>query len=184
MKENQTVERFSTLFVRRQDSPIAVAAMPWLVRDATAAPAPSDSCSRRHEDAAIMPTTDLESLRKAVQEFRPNPHRVPFNNLKPFHDTIMELRGKNASYFIIAEVLQQNGVKTSRALVAEYGRRVLDGGKSRQPQISWPRPKVRQSWLQNPHRSRQHRSLRRRTISSRRQKRILYTIQADRTLPT
>ena len=74
---------------------------------------------------------DLESLRKAVQEFRPNPHRVPFNNLKPFHDSIMELRGKNASYFIIAEILQQNGVKTSRARVAEYGRIVLDGGKSR-----------------------------------------------------
>jgi hypothetical protein len=77
------------------------------------------------------PTPDLESLRKAVQEFRPNPHRVPFNNLKPFHDSIMELRGKNASYFIIAEILQQNGVKTSRARVAEYGRIVLDGGKSR-----------------------------------------------------
>jgi hypothetical protein len=77
------------------------------------------------------PTPDLESLRKAVQEFRPNPHRVPFNNLKPFHDSIMELRGKNASYFIIAEILQQNGAKTSRARVAEYGRIVLDGGKSR-----------------------------------------------------
>jgi len=77
------------------------------------------------------PTPDLESLRKAVQEFRPNPHRVPFNNLKPFHDSIMELRGKNASYFIIAEILQQSGVKTSRARVAEYGRIVLDGGKSR-----------------------------------------------------
>jgi predicted sugar kinase len=43
----------------------------------------------------------------------------------------LELRGKNASYFIIAEILQQNGVKTSRARVAEYGRIVLDGGKSR-----------------------------------------------------
>ncbi len=77
------------------------------------------------------PTPDLESLRKAVQEFRPNPHRVPFNNLKPFHDSIVELRNKNASYFLIAEILQQNGIKTSRARVAEYGRIVLDGGKSR-----------------------------------------------------
>ena len=77
------------------------------------------------------PTPDLESLRKAVQAFRPNSHRVPFNNLKPFHDSIAELRGKKASYFIIAEILQQNGVKTSRARVAEYGRIVLDGGKSR-----------------------------------------------------
>jgi hypothetical protein len=76
-------------------------------------------------------TPDLESLRKAVQEFRPNSHRVQFNNLKPFHDSIAELRGKKASYSIIAEILQQNGVKTSRARVAEYGRIVLDGGKSR-----------------------------------------------------
>ena len=79
----------------------------------------------------ITPAPDLESLRKAVQEFRPNPHRIPFNNLKPFHDSIVELRGKNASYFLIAEILQQNGVKTSRARVAEYGRIVLEGGKSR-----------------------------------------------------
>jgi hypothetical protein len=77
------------------------------------------------------PTPDLESLHRAVQEFRPNSHRVPFNNLKPFHDSIVELRGKKASYFIIAEILQQNGVKASRARVAEYGRIVLDGGKSR-----------------------------------------------------
>jgi hypothetical protein len=81
--------------------------------------------------SASPSTPDLESLRAAVQEFRPNPHRVPFNNLKPFHDSILELRGKKASYFIIAEILQQNGVKTSRARVAEYGRIVLDGGKSR-----------------------------------------------------
>ena len=79
----------------------------------------------------ITPAPDLESLRKAVQEFRLNPHRIPFNNLKPFHDSIVELRGKNASYFLIAEILQQNGVKTSRARVAEYGRIVLEGGKSR-----------------------------------------------------
>jgi hypothetical protein len=80
---------------------------------------------------ASPPTPNLELLHKAVQEFRLNPRRVPFNNLKPFHDSIVELRGKKASYFVIAEILQQNGVKTSRARVAEYGRVVLDGGKSR-----------------------------------------------------
>jgi len=73
---------------------------------------------------------DLESLHKAVQEFQPNPRRVPFNNLKPFHDSIATLRAKQASYSVIAELLQQNGVKTSRARVAEYGRIILDGGKS------------------------------------------------------
>jgi len=78
-----------------------------------------------------QPTPDLESLRKAIQEFRPNPHRVPFSNLKPFHDDIVELHRKRASYASIADLLQQHGVKTSRARVAEYGRIVLDGGKSR-----------------------------------------------------
>jgi hypothetical protein len=78
-----------------------------------------------------QPTLDLESLRKAIQEFRPNPHRVPFNSLKPFHDSIVELRAKRASYRSVAELLQQHGVKTSRARVAEYGRIILDGGKSR-----------------------------------------------------
>jgi len=43
----------------------------------------------------------------------------------------MELRGKNASYAAIADLLIQNGVKTSRARVAEYGRIVLEGGKRR-----------------------------------------------------
>ena len=79
----------------------------------------------------ITPMPDLESLRKAVREFRPNPHRVPFNGLKPVHDSIVELRKQNASYAAIAELLQQHGVKTSRARVAEYGRIVLEGGKSR-----------------------------------------------------
>ena len=77
------------------------------------------------------PTPDLEGLRKAVQEFRPNPHRVPFNGLKPVHDSILELRKQNASYAAIAELLEQHGIKTSRARVAEYGRIVLEGGKSR-----------------------------------------------------
>jgi len=79
----------------------------------------------------VKPTPDLEALRKAIQEFRPNSHRVPFSNLKPVHDSITELRKQNASYAVIAELLQQHGVKTSRARVAEYGRIVLDGGKSR-----------------------------------------------------
>ena len=77
------------------------------------------------------PTPDLESLRKAVREFRPNPRRVPFNGLKPVHDFIAELRKQNASYAAIAELLEQHGVTTSRARVAEYGRIVLEGGKSR-----------------------------------------------------
>jgi hypothetical protein len=37
-----------------------------------------------------IPTPDLESLRKAVQEFRPVPHRVPFIGLKPVHDSIVD----------------------------------------------------------------------------------------------
>jgi hypothetical protein len=79
----------------------------------------------------ITPTLDLESLRKAIREYQPDPSRIPFNNLKPFHDSIVELRGKNASYAAIAELLQQHGVQTSRARVAEYGRIILEGGKKR-----------------------------------------------------
>ena len=81
-----------------------------------------------------MPTTstpDLEGLRKAVQEFRLIPHRVPFTSLKLVHDSIVELRKQTVSYAAIAELLQQHGVKTSRARVAEYGRIVLEGGKKR-----------------------------------------------------
>ena len=78
------------------------------------------------------PTTpNLELLRKAIREYQPDPSRIPFSNLKPFHDSIVELRGKNASYAAIAELLEQHGVKTSRARVAEYGRIVLVGGKKR-----------------------------------------------------
>src|SRR5208282_4125456 len=65
------------------------------------------------------------------REFRPNPHRVQFNGLKLVHDSIEELRKQNVSYAAIAELLQQHGVKTSRARVAEYGRIVLEGGKKR-----------------------------------------------------
>ena len=81
--------------------------------------------------SASPPTPNPELLRKVVQEYQPNPSRVPFSNLKPFHDSIVALRGKKASYAVIADLLQQNGVKTSRARVAEYGRIVLDGGKTR-----------------------------------------------------
>ena len=82
-------------------------------------------------DANLPSSLNLESLRKAVQDFHPNPSRIPFHNLKPFHDSIVELRGKTASYSLIAELLQQHGVKTSRARVAEYGRVILDGGRRR-----------------------------------------------------
>jgi len=82
-------------------------------------------------DTSTIPTPDIESLRKAIREYQPDPSRIPFSNLKPFHDSIVELRGKNASYAAIAELLEQHGIKTSRARVAEYGRIVLEGGKSR-----------------------------------------------------
>jgi hypothetical protein len=74
---------------------------------------------------------DLGSLRKAIQEYQLNPRRVPFSHLTPFHDAIVELRSKQASYSVIAELLQQHGVQTSRARVAEYSRIVLNGGRSR-----------------------------------------------------
>ena len=51
------------------------------------------------------PTPDLEGLRKAAQEFQPNPHRVPFNGLKPVHDSIVELRKQTVSYAAIADLL-------------------------------------------------------------------------------
>ena len=140
------------------------------------------------------PTTpDLESLRKAVQEFQPNPHRVPFNNLKPFHDSIVELRGKNASYAAIAELLQQHGVKTSRARVAEYGRIVLEGGKTRKrrkraktaPAVNTPAtPQSAPAVAAKPAPATPAPTLRRRAMSRRHQKKILHTIHADRTLPT
>lgn len=88
-------------------------------------------------------TPNLEMLRQAVREYQPNPRRVPFSNLKPLHDAIAEMRRKCASYETIAELLQQHGIKTSRARVAEYGRIVLDGGKTRKrrrPQRFIPTP--------------------------------------------
>jgi hypothetical protein len=82
-------------------------------------------------NSPTTPIPDLEGLRKAVQEFQPNPRRIPFTNLKTVHDCIAKLRQQQVSYATIADLLQQHGVKTSRARVAEYGRIVLDGGKSR-----------------------------------------------------
>ena len=78
-----------------------------------------------------IPTPDLESLRKAVQEFQPSPHRVPITSLKLVHDSIVDMRRRKFSYATITDLLQQHGVKTSRARVAEYGRIVLEGGKKR-----------------------------------------------------
>ena len=66
-----------------------------------------------------------------MQEFQPNPRRVPFRNLEPFRDSIETLRVKGASYAVITDLLRQHGVKTSRARVAEYGRTVLDKQKPR-----------------------------------------------------
>lgn len=80
---------------------------------------------------ASPPTPNFELLHKAIQDYQPNPNRVPFGNLKPFHDSIVELRSKKASYAVIADLLKQHGVKTSGARVAEYGRIVLEGGKRR-----------------------------------------------------
>jgi hypothetical protein len=76
-------------------------------------------------------TPNLELLRQAVQEFQPNMSRIPFHVLKPHHEFIVMLRAKKASYRSIADLLEKHGVHTSRARVAEYGRIVLDGGKSR-----------------------------------------------------
>src|SRR5262245_31002715 len=77
------------------------------------------------------PTSNLESLRKFAQEFQPTQRRIPFRNLEPFRDSIETLRAKGASYAVIAALLGEHGVETSRARVAEYGRTVLDKQKPR-----------------------------------------------------
>jgi hypothetical protein len=74
---------------------------------------------------------DPEVLRKIAEEFQPAPSRIPFHTLKPYHEFIVMLRAKRASYRSVAELLEQQGVKTSVARVAEYGRIVLGGGKRR-----------------------------------------------------
>jgi hypothetical protein len=76
-------------------------------------------------------TPDPEVLRKIAEEFQPASSRIPFHTLKPYHEFIVMLRTKRASYRSVAELLEQQGVKTSVARVAEYGRIVLDGGKRR-----------------------------------------------------
>ena len=76
-------------------------------------------------------TPDPEALRKIAEEFQPAPSRIPFHTLKPYHEFIVMLRAKRASYRSVAELLEQQGVKTSVARVAEYGRIVLGGGKRR-----------------------------------------------------
>jgi hypothetical protein len=76
-------------------------------------------------------TPDPELLRKIAEEFHPAPSRIPFHALRPYHEFIVLLRAKRASYRSVAELLEQQGVKTSVARVAEYGRIVLDGGKRR-----------------------------------------------------
>jgi len=142
--------------------------------------------------STLPSTPDLESLHKAVQEFRPVPHRVPFNGLKLVHDSIVDLRKQNVSYAAIAELLQQHGVKTSRARVAEYGRIVLEGGKSRKrrkraktaPAANIPAtPQSAPAVAANPRRPRRRQQLSR-AMSRRPQKNIHHTIHADRTLPT
>ena len=76
-------------------------------------------------------TPDPEVLRKIAEEFQPAPSRIPFHTLKPYHEFIVMLRSKRASYRSVAELLGQQGVKTSVARVAEYGRIILNGGKRR-----------------------------------------------------
>ena len=76
-------------------------------------------------------TPDPEVLRKIAEEFQPAPSRIPFHTLKPYHEFIVMLRTKRASYRSVAELLEKQGVKTSVARVAEYGRIILNGGKRR-----------------------------------------------------
>ena len=71
------------------------------------------------------------ALQKEIENFQPNPRRVLFYHLKPFHDQIVEWRSMQASYRTIMHLLKGKGVKTSRARVAEYGRVVLDGKRPR-----------------------------------------------------
>jgi hypothetical protein len=77
---------------------------------------------------------NLELLRRAVQEFQPVSSRIPFQALRPYHEFIVMLRAKSASYRSVAELLEKHGVHTSRARVAEYGRIVLQSGKKRKRQ--------------------------------------------------
>jgi len=53
-----------------------------------------------------QPTPDLESLHKAVQEFQPVSSRIAFHELKQYHEFIVMLRAKRASYRAVAELLE------------------------------------------------------------------------------
>lgn len=83
----------------------------------------------------IQTEAEIERIRKALDEeiknFQPNPRRVPFYHLKPFHNKIVEWRSFQASCRTIMMLLKHEGVKTSRARVAEYCRVVLDGKRPR-----------------------------------------------------
>jgi hypothetical protein len=85
-------------------------------------------------------TPNPEVLRKIAEEFQPAPSRIPFHTLRPFHEFIVLLRAKRASYRSVAELLEQQGVKTSVARVAEYGRIVLGGKKTRKRRKRTPIP--------------------------------------------
>ena len=100
---------------------------------------------------------------------------------------------KNASYAAIAELLEQHGVKTSRARVAEYGRIVLEGGKSRKrrkraktaPAANIPAtPQSAPAVAAKPAPATPADHGYRRAMSRRHQKKIRHTVHADRTLPT
>lgn len=71
------------------------------------------------------------ALNEAIKNFKPNPRRVAFYHIKPFHDKIVEWRSHQASCRTIMLLLKCAGVKTSKARVAEYCRVVLNGKKPR-----------------------------------------------------
>jgi hypothetical protein len=50
---------------------------------------------------------DPEVLRKIAEEFQPAPNRIPFHTLKPYHEFIVMLRTKRASYRSVAELLEK-----------------------------------------------------------------------------
>jgi hypothetical protein len=66
-----------------------------------------------------MPVTDADSIRQAAAEFQPR-RRPRFQNLQPWREVIIELRGKGASCEAIADLLTRHGVKTSRTMVNEF----------------------------------------------------------------
>lgn len=67
----------------------------------------------------LMTPADTDSIRQAVAQFQPS-RRPRFQNLQPWREVIIELRGKRASCEAIAELLTRHGVKTSRTMVNEF----------------------------------------------------------------